>query len=136
VQRVSLVPTPWLRPHEHFVEERVLQVLDNFRRTGVVDYAVVADVNTGTVIDGHHRLEALRRLGALLVPAYLVDYRDGTITVRGWREGEDVPTKDDVLRHAAEGKLYPPKTTRHDFVRVMDPVDVPLAALVDERTVR
>lgn len=136
VQRVSLVPLHWLKPHEAFVEERVLQVLDNFRRHGAVDFAVVADVATGTVIDGHHRLEALRRLSALFVPAFLVDYRDAAITVRGWREGEAVPTKEDVLQHAAQGKLYPPKTTRHDFVPVMDPVDVPLAELVDERMVR
>ena len=136
VQRASLVPIQWLKAHEDFVETRVLEVLANFQRSGVVDFAVVADAATGTVVDGHHRLEALRRLGALFVPAYLVDYRDPAITVRGWREGEAVPTKEDVLRHAAEGKLYPPKTTRHDFVRVMDPVDVPLAELVDERTVR
>jgi L-serine kinase (ADP) len=136
VARVSLVPAGWLKAHEQHVEARVLEVLDQFRRSGVVDYAVVADVETGTVVDGHHRLEALKRLHAVLVPAYLVDYKDPQITIRNWREGEAVPTKEDVIRHAAEGKLYPPKTTRHDFVRVLDPVDVPLAMLTDERTPR
>jgi ParB-like chromosome segregation protein Spo0J len=133
---MSLVPIEWLKAHEQCVEARVREVLAAFEARGAVDFAIVADVATGTVIDGHHRLEALKRLHARLVPAFLVDYRDSAITIRSWREGEAAPTKEDVLRHAAEGKLFPPKTTRHDFVRVIDPVDVPLGELVDERIVR
>jgi ParB-like chromosome segregation protein Spo0J len=136
VRRLSLVPVAWLKPHEQFVEERVREVLENFRKAGAIDFAIVADARTGTVIDGHHRLEALRRLHAVLAPAFLVDYMDASVTVRNWREHEAPVTKEDVLRHASEGKLFPPKTTRHDFVRVLDPVDVPLAELADERTPR
>lgn len=132
----SLVPIAWLKAHEEYDEARVRQVLDQFRSTGVVDYAVVADAATGTVVDGHHRLEALRRLHAFVVPAILIDYRDAKITIRAWREDEAAPTKDDVIQMAAAGKLYPPKTTRHDFVRVMDAVNVPLAMLMDERMPR
>lgn len=127
----TTVPLPWLKAHEQYVEARVVELLERFRRTGCVDYAVVVDRATGTVIDGHHRLEALRRLGAARVPVHLVDYQDPAIGVRCWREGEPAPTKEEVIRRAAEGRLYPPKTTRHDFVRVLDPVDAPLASLVD-----
>ncbi len=127
--RPTLVALSWLKAHEEHVESRVAELVERFRRTGCVDYAVVADAQTGTVIDGHHRLEALRRLGARLVPAVLVDYRDASITVRSWREDERAPTKDEVLAHALAGKLYPPKTTRHDFVRLLEPADVPLATL-------
>lgn len=130
MNRVTLVPMPWLRAHEQYVEARVVELMDKFRRTGCIDYAVVADESTGTVIDGHHRLEALRRLGAALVPAALVDYQDPAIGVRNWREDEPAPTKADVIQHAREGRLFPPKTTRHDFVRVLQPVDVPLARLM------
>lgn len=132
----SLVPIAWLKAHEEYDEARVKQVLDQFRTTGVVDYAVVADAATGTVVDGHHRLEALRRLHAYVVPALLIDYKDPKITIRAWREHETAPTKEDVIRMAAAGKLYPPKTTRHDFVRVIDAVNVPLAMLMDERMPR
>lgn len=125
----SLVPIEWLKAHEQYVEERVVELLDRFAKTGCVDYAVVVDRETGTVIDGHHRLEALRRLGAQLVPVHLVDYRDAGLTVTNWREDDPPVTKEDVLRHAREGRLFPPKTTKHDFVRVIDPADVPLALL-------
>lgn len=123
-------PIAWLKAHEEYVEARVVELLDRFRRTGCVDYAVVVDQATGTIIDGHHRYEALRRLGAALVPVHLVDYMDPAITVRSWREDERAPTKEEVVARAAKGLLYPPKTTRHDFVRVLHPVDVPLAQLM------
>ncbi|MEA3200891.1 MAG: L-serine kinase [Thermoplasmata archaeon] len=130
--RHALVLLGWLKAHEEYVEARVVELVERFRRTGLVDYAVVADRETGTVIDGHHRLEALRRLGAHLVPAVLVDYRDASIGIRAWREDEPVPTKDEVMARAAKGHLYPPKTTRHDFIRTLDPADVPLARLREE----
>lgn len=125
-----LMPIEWLKPHEQYVEERVREILDRFAKTGCVDYAVVVDAKTGTVIDGHHRLEALRRAGAKLVPAHLVDYASPALSVSNWREHEPPVTKDEVVARAGEGRLLPPKTTKHDFVRVIDPVDVPLAKLV------
>lgn len=129
MSRVELVPIGFLKAHEEHVESRVVELTERFRRMGCVDYAVVADRRTGTVIDGHHRLETLKRLGAESVPTVLVDYMDESITVRNWRPDEPAPTKEEVLRRAAEGRLYPPKTTRHDFVRVLQPVDVPLSML-------
>lgn len=125
----ELVPLEWLKAHEEHVESRVAELVERFRKNGCVDYAVVVDRNTGTVIDGHHRLETLRRLGARRVPVVMVDYMDPAITVRNWRPDEPVPTKHDVIARAASGHLYPPKTTRHDFVRVLHPVDVPLDVL-------
>ena len=126
----ATMPLSWLKAHEQYVEARVVELLERFTRTGCVDYAVVVDRQTGTIIDGHHRYEALRRLGAAQVPVHLVDYLDPAITVRSWREDERAPTKQEVVERAAKGLLYPPKTTRHDFVRVLDPVDAPLAALM------
>ena len=126
----ATAPLSWLKAHEQYVEARVVELLERFQRTGCVDYAVVVDRQTGTIIDGHHRYEALRRLGAALVPVHLVDYLDPSITIRCWREGERAPTKEEVVERAAKGLLYPPKTTRHDFVRVLHPVDAPLAALM------
>lgn len=123
------VPIEWLRAHEEYVEARVQELMDRFRKSGKVDYAIVADRKSGTVIDGHHRLETLRRLGAKEAPVVLVDYMDPVITVRNWRPQEPAPTKEEVVQRAAEGKLYPPKTTRHDFVRILDPIDVPLEML-------
>lgn len=127
--RFVLKPISWLKAHEEYVEQRVAELVHHFQVRGVIDYAIVADARTGTVIDGHHRLMALRRLGAHLAPVHLIDYADPSITVHTWREEEKAPSKEEVVARAAEGRLYPPKSTRHDFVRMLDPVDVPLTAL-------
>jgi ParB-like chromosome segregation protein Spo0J len=126
---VEIVPLAWLRPHEEYDEARVQEVLRLFTTRRSVDYAIVADRATGTIVDGHHRYEALRRLGAARAPALLVDYADPSITVRTWREDERAPTKAEIVARAREGRLYPPKSTRHDFVRALKPVDVPLEEL-------
>lgn len=125
-----LVPLRWLKAHEQFVETRVAQLEHHFRVRGAIDYAIVADERTGTVIDGHHRLEALKRLGATWAPAFLLDYFDPRVQVHTWREGEKAPSKEEVVSRAASGDLFVPKSTRHDFVKQLDPVDVPLEALM------
>jgi hypothetical protein len=129
--RHALVPLVWLKAHEQYVETRVAQLEHHFRVRGSIDYAIVADEATGTVIDGHHRLEALRRLRTAWAPAYLVDYADPRISVHTWREGEKAPEKEEVVARAAAGDLFAPKSTRHDFIRQLDPVDVPLDVLLD-----
>ncbi|HUR69250.1 MAG TPA: ParB N-terminal domain-containing protein [Candidatus Thermoplasmatota archaeon] len=130
-KRHVLVPLPWLKAHEKHVEQRVAELVHHFELRNAIDYAIVADERTGTVIDGHHRLMALRQLGAAWAPVYLIDYASPAITVHTWREGEKAPSKEEVVERAARGELYPPKSTRHDFVRMLDPVDVPLEVLRD-----
>lgn len=127
----TLVALGWLKAHEQFVEQRVAELVHHFQHRGAIDYAIVADERTGTIVDGHHRFEALRRIGVTRAPAVLIDYMDPRITVHTWREDEKAPEKQEVLARAAEGRLFPPKSTRHDFVRVLDPVDVPLSQLRD-----
>lgn len=112
---VQLVPAESLRPHEQVVPAKVEELARFLDREGVVRLAVVADEATRVVLDGHHRLAALKRLGCRLVPAILIDYLRPDVRVGTWRDGEEPPRKDEVVRHALDGKLYPPKTTRHFF---------------------
>jgi len=37
------------------------------------------------ILDGHHRVSALRLLGCALTPVYLVDYEHPSIKVTRWR---------------------------------------------------
>jgi uncharacterized protein (DUF1015 family) len=104
--------------------------MDKFQKIGIIDYSIIADIETGIVIDGHHRFEALRRMNAILAPVHLVDYKDENITVRNWRENEPTITKEEIIRQVNEGKLYPPKTTRHDIAYPRHPVNIPLDILL------
>ena len=109
--REVLLPLSILLPHEEVVEERVKELLASLKEEGQKK-PILVERNTFIILDGHHRVEGLRRLGKSSVKAVLVDYRDKRILVKSWREGERV-TKRDVLRIALLGRRFPPKTSRH-----------------------
>ena len=73
---------------------------------------IAVDKKTYVILDGHHRLQALKRLGYTKIPVILIDYHSPNIKVLAQREGEMV-TKDLVIQAALAGKRMPPKTSRH-----------------------
>jgi len=64
--------------------------MENIRRSGVIRRPLVVDASTMTLLDGAHRLEALRRLGASLVPVIAVDYTQ--VEVAGWAREYELST--------------------------------------------
>ena len=72
----------------------------------------MVDRETLTVLDGHHRIEALRKLGCRKVPCLLIDYLPPMIEVRGG-SGEKSILKEQVVEAGIRGRPMPPKTTRH-----------------------
>jgi len=113
--KISLVSIERIRPHERVIEERVRELLRDLETTLVLKKPVVVDEETFTLLDGHHRLTALHRLGVELIPAALVRYSDPRIVVRRWGS-EGVIDKRLVVERAMKGWLFPPKTTRHMVV--------------------
>ena len=71
-----------IRPHELFLEDHVREVMEDIRKSGAIRRPLVIDAATMTLLDGTHRLEALRRLGASLAPVITVDYSQ--VEVAGW----------------------------------------------------
>jgi len=125
---VSLIPADSLIPHETTMVNRLSRLIREIHEDGVLRIPILVDAKTGTVLDGHHRLEALRRLGARLVPAALVDYDSPDVSVAPRRV--DVPvSKAEVRRAAISRELMPPKTTRHALPIDLPEVDIPLRDL-------
>ena len=126
----ALVPLAELREHEEVVDDGTVKALaERLQRDGFIFQPIVADRATRVVLDGHHRLNALRFLGMRLAPVNLVDYRDERIRVASWRAGAAPPTKDEVVRRALEGRPFPPKSTRHDSLYDLPRRHVPLGDL-------
>ena len=115
VRKHALVNINELRPHEEIDEKHLEELLEEIVRDGILKKPVVADRETLVVIDGHHRVEALKRIGASKIPVVLVDYGDPKIVVKSWN-GSPPPSKDEVVERALKGRLFPPKTTRHVVV--------------------
>lgn len=137
--RFALLPIGDLKTHEAAEPERVRRVVKQVRSTGVVKKAIAVDAKSMVVLDGVHRLNALRTLGCARVPAWLLDYSDSDIVVFSKDRKSQIP-KEDVVRAATRGPKFPPKTTRH-MVKLTDgtmihisklegDVSVPLATLM------
>lgn len=124
----ALVPIDQLRPHEEVEEENVAELVVEIERTGVFADPIWVARDSWVILNGHHRVEALRRLGAVRAAAWVLDYDTDVVTVEPWRPGLPI-TKAEVVRRALGGLLYPPKTTRHQVRSDLPPRPTPLAEL-------
>ena len=136
--RFALLPIRDLKTHETAEPDRVRRVMRQMQSTGVVKKAITVDSKSMVVLDGAHRLSALQRLGAVRVPAFLIDYSDEDVVVLSKDRKSQIP-KDAVVRAAAYGPKFPPKTTRHmvkrdgtlvHISRLGGEVSIPLSTLL------
>lgn len=125
---VVLVPLEILHPHEEVDPARLSELRSDILSTGLIRKPVLVESETLVILDGHHRVQVLKRLGKRLVPALLISYNDPCVRVESWRS-DWVVTKDLVLRAGLVGPLLPHKTSRHILCIDVPFVDVPLSAL-------
>lgn len=109
VREVSL---ELLREHEQVEPQRLHEILEEIRREGALRHPILVDKRSGVILDGHHRFRAYKELGFATIPCALVDYRSDAVSVRS-RRPEIIVSKDEVIRRALSGELFPPKTTQH-----------------------
>lgn len=124
----ALVPIDRLRPHEEVEEENVDELTREIERAGVCADPIWVARESLVILNGHHRVEALRRLNAVRAPAWLFDYASDVVSLEPWQPGLPI-TKAEVLRRAGAGDLFPPKTTRHRLRTDLPPRAVPLEEL-------
>jgi hypothetical protein len=113
--RITILPISVLRSHEAVDPGLVRELAEDIRRCGLIRKPIVVDRETLIIIDGHHRVEALKRLGCGRIPCLLMNYRSPRVAVLSWRGGEPL-SKDLVLNAGLRGELLPPKTTRHIII--------------------
>lgn len=130
-----------LRGHELTSPDHLERLSNEIRADGFLKRPIVVDARTHVILDGHHRVGALRSLGCSKTPVYFVDYLSPLIEVHPWREGEQV-NKQMVLQAGLEGPKLPPKTTRHmvhalhslsHITSIETELDVPLEELRSQR---
>ena len=125
-----LVPMRELRAHETVDDATVDRLVREIRTSGVFAEPIWVDAPTMTILNGHHRFRALERLGARRVPAWLFAYRDDErVVLDRWSRGPTI-SKEEVVRRAREGRLFPIKTTRHRILHELPPRSVPLSELL------
>ncbi|MBD1559762.1 ParB N-terminal domain-containing protein [Vibrio sp. S9_S30] len=108
----ELIDVRKLKPHEHVDPLNVKSVYDSIVRTGAWLEPIIIDRETNTIMDGHHRYEAARKLNLDKIPCYTACYSSNDISIVSWKTGEAI-NHIDILEAAESGKLLPIKSTRH-----------------------
>ena len=72
--KVFLIPLNELLVHEEAGQSRVLRVARSIKRLGRVMRPIIVEERSLTIIDGHHRYNALRLLGARYAPVVMARY--------------------------------------------------------------
>jgi len=73
-----------LKPHEETVAEDLKRLVVALKENPVLRHPIIADRTTGIVLDGTHRLAAIKQLKCNFIPTALVDYNDPQITIERW----------------------------------------------------
>jgi len=128
---IELMELDRLKSHEETREPRLREVLEELRYDGVLEYPVTVDRRTHVILDGHHRVNALKRLGYRTVPVRTIDYlycEDVQVEQR-----QNCPigelTKHNVVEMGQSKETFPYKSTRHVYSNHIEPVNVPLKSL-------
>ena len=82
--KICAVALEELHLHEEILEPNVVSVMNLLRRKQLFQDPIIVDENSLVVLDGMHRVTALRRLNYDFIIAYLVDYFNPLIKVRRW----------------------------------------------------
>jgi ParB-like chromosome segregation protein Spo0J len=112
--RFELLDVDLLHCHEEIQPDLLERVMEEIREDGYVKKPILVADKVWVILDGHHRYEALRRLGCRRVPAYVIDYFSEVIDLTLWPTAKVKQVrKEDVIERGRAGLLYTPKTTRH-----------------------
>jgi hypothetical protein len=82
--KVDVRPVASLLPHEETIPYQTEKLADQMRRDGAQKDPLIVDYETRTILDGMHRLDALKKIGAENVICYLVDYSSKSISLERW----------------------------------------------------
>ncbi len=82
--KVEIVPLDSIYPHEDIIEDELDDFCNSLKSKGVFFRPILIDRASRVVLDGHHRVEGLRRIGATKVPAILLDYANDEIELHTW----------------------------------------------------
>jgi hypothetical protein len=82
--RLALLRLSELKLHEQVSEPLVLELMRELERDGLQLDPIIVEGGQLTVLDGAHRVEALKRLGARWVASYIVDYSSEDVQLRSW----------------------------------------------------
>jgi L-serine kinase (ADP) len=112
VNDIVFIELEELKEHEEIRPDYLEELKNEILSDGILKMPIAVDKKTYIILDGHHRLHALKKIGCNRIPVILFDYQSPEIKVLPHREGETV-TKEMIIQTALAGRRMPPKTSKH-----------------------
>jgi len=105
--------TESLFPHEQTIPSHVERLAGEMQRDGVQKDPIIIDRESGTVLDGMHRLAAFSRLGISRAACCSVEYGSRSVTLSRWARVYTLP----------RGESYAPALEVESITRRVSPAD-------------
>lgn len=134
--KYEIVPINILIPLEMVFPNHLKNLEEMINNDGVITKPVIADRNTGIILDGSHRYVYFLKNGYTQIPVCFVDYesediRVGTCLAHRFLIDDDpgISKTDCKNRALSGGRIFPPRTTRHFFAFRKSDISLPLGQL-------
>jgi len=82
--KIAIVHIASVHMHEETIPEVVQELAADLLRDSILRHPIIVDEKTIVVLDGMHRVAALRQIGCVRIPVCLVDYENPSIKVGTW----------------------------------------------------
>ena len=97
VNDIVFIEIEELKEHEEIRPDYLEELKNEILSDGILKMPIAVDKKTYIILDGHHRLHALKKIGCQRIPVILFDYQSPEIKVLPHREGEIV-TKEMIIQ--------------------------------------
>lgn len=105
-----------LKAHERIIPDRVRKIKSDLERSGEIRMPLWVEKDHFVVLNGHHRLAALKKLGCTRAPVVLFDYFSDEVQV-GVCPGAKIASIDkrSIIEAALAGMLFPARSSLHSL---------------------
>lgn len=117
--QLSIIPLDRIRPHERTIPSLLRSIRNDMERTGEQRDPILVDGKTLFAMDGMHRLESLRSMGAKYALCAQYDYQKKSIKLERWLRTMIAPSTELVSEIVAKFGMVP----AHSIKRAMQMVD-------------
>jgi ParB-like chromosome segregation protein Spo0J len=123
--------TESLLPHEQTIPSHVESLAAEMQRDGVQKDPIIIDRDSGTVLDGMHRLAAFSRLGISRAACSSVNYGSRTVTLSRWARVYSLP-RGESYAAALEAESITRRASLADALEALEHQEVGLAVLTSD----
>lgn len=110
---IAILDINTLHVHEEVIPEFLEQLTLSIKRDGCIWHPIIVDRESLTVLDGVHRIAALKKLGIKRAPVCLVDYENSQIKLRRWyRTITDASNPEHILAKIRQTSVAVRKTEK------------------------